>query len=133
MKHIASLCFLLLYLMVPGVCQAQSVEFNLLQSPVNFNLNMQTGALVGIIKAPESGMCLHPMTFMGSSSGVYRYERNDTDRGRRFMQRMEVNLMANQVSLFTSARNMMSLIPIEKRDCTRQACTPIAGLALCAQ
>ena len=110
------------------------IEFNLSQSSVTYQLNRVNGSLFGIIKDVPGGICLHKMDLKtkANADNIFVYERNDTDRGKNYYQRFELNLIANQVNIFTSARNRSSVIPIEKRDCSVNSCTNISNIPQCS-
>jgi hypothetical protein len=118
----------------PAFAEGNLIEFNLSQSTVTYQLNRINGSLFAIIKDTPGGICLHKMDLKtkANSDTVFVYERNNTDRGRNYYQRFELNLISNQVNLFTSARNRTSIIPIEKRDCSVNSCTNISNIPQCS-
>lgn len=128
-KLLLSICFIF---SSPVFANGGLIEFNLYQSPVVYQLNTNSGNMFGIIKDLPGGVCLHTMNLKSKSDNVFVYERNDTDRGKSYYQRFEVNLLVNQVNIFTSMRNRSATIPIEKRDCSNGTCTNISNIPLCS-
>lgn len=124
---------LLMLCSVPAFAEGNLIEFNLAQSSVVYQLNRVNGSLFGIIKDVPGGICLHKMDLKtkANSDTIFVYERNDTDRGKNYYQRFELNLLTNQVNIFTSARNRSSVIPIEKRDCSVSGCMNISNIPQC--
>lgn len=135
MKFMKKLLLSFILLMsTSAFAEGNLIEFNLVQSPVVYQLNRVNGSLFGIIKDIPGGICLHKMDLKAkaNSDTVFVYERNDTDRNKNYYQRFEVNLITNQVNIFTSARNRSSLISIEKRDCSVSSCTNISNIPQCS-
>lgn len=128
------LLFFSLLFSCSAFAESNLIEFNLIQSPVIYQLNRSSGSLFGVIRDIPGGVCLHKMDLKSRSNGdnIFVYERNDTERGKAYYQRFEVNLIANQVNIFTSMRNRSSIIPIEKRECSSHACLNLASIPMCS-
>lgn len=108
------------------------IEFNLTQGKVTYQLNTQTGAMLGIIKDNPQGICVQKMPLTSKNNNQFVYEQYGSERNLNYYSRFEINLNNNQAVLFSSVRNIVSNIPIEIRSCSTQQCSNLSNIPLCS-